>query len=186
MNAPLTDRVTPRAMMGPYKPLAPEAINAQALTSLMPVLIRAARAITRDPDRAEDLAQDALLRVWAKLRAGAEIDDLRPYLLTTLRNLAKRPPRMAPVEAAPDDTTPAAAFDRITMHEVLEAVATLPADQAQLLTRAATGDGTMAELAEESGLPQGTVASRVSRGRARLRKHFDLPEANPVGALLDR
>ena len=62
------------------------------LTTLMPALQRLARILAATPDLAEDMAQDALLRVWARLRKGGEIDDLRPYLMTTLRNASTRPP----------------------------------------------------------------------------------------------
>jgi RNA polymerase sigma-70 factor (ECF subfamily) len=152
----------------------------------MPVLLGTAYALTGSRDRAEDLAQDALLRVWARLRAGEEIAELRPYLFATLRNLARRPPRLAPAEAAAPDTAAHAAPDRIACREVLAALADLPPDQSRLLARAALGQQSLAEIAAECGLPAGTIASRLSRARARLRRRLDLPAASPVSALLDR
>lgn len=158
----------------------------QALTDLIPVLMRTALALTRSRDRAEDLAQEALLRVWTRLRDGEEIGDLRPYLLATLRNLARRPPRLAPAEAAAPESAPGAAADRLACGEVMAALSALPPDQLRLLTRAAIDAATTAELAAETGLPPGTVASRLSRARARLRARLDLPDADPVAALLER
>ncbi|MDH3264511.1 MAG: sigma-70 family RNA polymerase sigma factor [Paracoccaceae bacterium] len=160
--------------------------TARALTDLIPALLRAALALTRSGDHAEDLAQEALLRVWTRMHDGEEIGDLRPYALTTLRNLARRPPRLAPAEAAAPEATPSAAPDRIACREVIDALSALPPDQGRLLTRAAFGAATMAELAAETGLPPGTVASRLSRARARLRARLDLPETGPVAALLER
>jgi len=156
------------------------------LTTHMPALMRTALAVTRSRDRAEDLAQEALLRVWVRLRAGEEIDDLRPYLLTTLRNLARRPPRMAPAEAASPEAAPGEASDRIACAEVIAAIDALPPEQARLLNRTALDDATIAEIAAEAGLPIGTVASRVSRARARLRAELGLGVRDPVGDLLDR
>ncbi len=167
-------------------PAAAREAAAAALARLRPDLLRAARAIARCPDRAEDLAQEALLRVWIRLVAGERIDDLRPYLLTTLRNLARRPPRLLPAELAAPEAAPGNASDRMACREVIAAMGALPAGQATLLAEAALGDGTVAELAARAGLPPGTVASRVSRARASLRARFDLPEAAPVTALLDR
>jgi RNA polymerase sigma-70 factor (ECF subfamily) len=159
---------------------------AAALAAELPALLRAARALVRSRDGAEDLVQEALLRVWTRMRAGGEIEALRPYLRTTLRNLARRPASLAPAEAAAPEATPPGAADRIACREVLAALAELPPDQAQLLARAALGAATMADLAAETGLPPGTVASRLSRARARLRARFDLPEDGPVAALLER
>lgn len=158
----------------------------RALMGHMPALMRAALALVRSRDCAEDLAQEALLRVWARMRSGEPIGELRPYLLATLRNLARRPPRPIPAEAASPDTAPDRAPDRLACREVLAALAELPSEQAGLLALAAIGGGTVAELAAETGLPPGTVASRVSRARARLRARLDLPEAAPVAALLGR
>ncbi|MCX7645982.1 MAG: sigma-70 family RNA polymerase sigma factor [Rhodobacteraceae bacterium] len=161
------------------------AVDPAELTALIPDLERAARAISRRGGEAEDLAQEALLRVWARLASGAAVEDLRPYLLTTLRNLARRPPRLPPAEAAPPEATPPEAAGRIAVREVAEALRSLPAEQARLLVAAAAGTRTLAELAEETGVPPGTVASRVARARARLRAAVDLPEHAPVSALLD-
>ena len=166
--------------------VTPAPSERRALVGLIPDLRRAARAIVRDPDRAEDLAQEALLRVWARLRDGGSVGELRPYLMTTLRNLARRPPRLAPAEAAAPESTEPAAAGRIAVREVAAALAEMPPDQARLLLAAASGAGTIAEIAAGAGLPPGTVPSRVSRARARLRAAFDLPEDAPVAALLSR
>ena len=152
----------------------------------MPALMRAALAVTRSRDRAEELSQEAFLRVWAKLRQGERIEDLRPYLLTTMRNLARRPKPMAPAEAAPPEAAPGDTSDRMACDRVMAAIRALPRDQADLLTRTALDDATIAEIAAETGLPMGTVASRVSRARARLRAKLELDRENPVADLLER
>ena len=157
-----------------------------ALVAAIPALRRTARALVRCPDRAEDITQEALLRVWARMRDGEEIAAPLAYLRATARNLARRPPRLDPAEAASPESTPPCAEDRLACRAVMAALAALPPEQAALLTSAALGEGTVAEIAIATGLPPGTVASRVSRARARLRRDLGLPETRPVGALLDR
>lgn len=171
----------PRFLPAPLAEMPP----AHALTALIPDARRTARAILRNGDLAEDVVQEALLRVWARLNAGVPIGDLRPYLMTTVRNLARRPRPLAPAEAAPPEAAPGGAHDRIACTEVLAALTHLPRDQARLLTVTALNGATLAELAETTGLPPGTVASRVSRARARLRAQFGLSEKRTVSDLLD-
>ena len=49
------------------------------LTQVMPALLRLARILARDKDSADDLAQEALVKVLNRLDTGGEINDLRPY-----------------------------------------------------------------------------------------------------------
>ncbi len=156
-----------------------------ALTALMPDLHRLARILAPGPDAAEDLAQEALLKVWAKLDRGITIDDLRPYLMTTLRNEARRPRRRtAPLDSAPTPSTPADAPRRIACKEVMQAIDALPAGQSDLMQRYLSDGCSYAELACRTGLPLGTVTSRMARARARLCAQLDLPAGSAVQAIL--
>jgi RNA polymerase sigma factor (sigma-70 family) len=51
-------------------------------------LIAYATSLTGNPQVAEDLAAEAHFRVWRRLRAGHEVDNIPAYLTTTVRNLA--------------------------------------------------------------------------------------------------
>jgi RNA polymerase sigma-70 factor (ECF subfamily) len=155
------------------------------LLGLIPDLRRLSRRLVRDPDRADDLAQEALLRVWAQMAAGAEIDNLRPYLMESARNLARRPARQG--EELNEADMPVIAPEapgKLAMRDVAAALARLPKAEASMILDVATGSMSYADLAARSGLPLGTVMSRLSRSRARLRKHCGLPKAGPVAALL--
>lgn len=164
---------------------APAPDRAEALAGCLPDLTRAARRLAPRAGEAEDLVQEAVARVLARLRAGDEVRDLRPYLLATLRNLARRPrPGMAPLD---DEAGPAVAPEaegRLAAEEVLRAVAGLPPEQAVLLRGIAFEGASLAQLARRHGLPVGTVTSRVVRGRARLARRLGLPPDAPVTALL--
>lgn len=160
--------------------------RAEELARLMPQLCRVARRLTPGREAAEDLAQEALLRVWARLVDGGEIVELRPYLFSALRNLGRRPGRVE--EMLTDDNeprVPPAAGRRIALREVLAQVAALPPEQGDLIRALAVEGVSYSELARRHRLPLGTVMSRVSRGRARLLRALDLPPVGPVTALLE-
>ncbi|MCF6315921.1 MAG: sigma-70 family RNA polymerase sigma factor [Marinosulfonomonas sp.] len=156
------------------------------LTTLMPALQRLARILAPSPDLAEDMAQDALLRVWARLKKGGEIDDLRPYLMTTLRNASTRPP-VQDQELTDQNTPshPAEIWNRFACADVNGAISRLPDEQAELLRPLAMDGSSYADLAKTFGLPIGTVMSRISRARAHLRTDLELPKAHAVEALLE-
>ena len=80
----------------------------QDLTDFIPDLMRLSLRLKRgDRAAAEDLAQEALLRVWARLRAEGRIDDLRPYLMEAARNLSRRPPHPTlPGDDLPEPSPP--------------------------------------------------------------------------------
>lgn len=151
------------------------------LIALMPALSRRCRRLTRDAVAAEDLAQEALLRVWAQIRAGAAIDDLAPYLMTAAHNLARRPgPRMQPLDGVAEATVAAEGPRRVMLREVAGRLAALsPADRRILLHQALDG-ASYAEIAVAEGLTIGTVMSRLARARARLRAGCGLPPRGPA------
>lgn len=159
--------------------------SAPELVALIPDLRRLARRLTRDPVAAEDLVQEALLRVWTQLGRQSGIEDLKPYLMTAARNLARRPrPAALALSDAPEPTAPPLAPGRLALREVAGALSRLPAAEMRLILRQVTGGESYAEIAAAEGLPIGTVMSRLARGRARLRKDCGLPENGPVAAFL--
>jgi len=155
-----------------------------ALTALRPELLRLARLLTRDGDLADDLTQEALLAVWARLQAGEEIRALRPYLKTVLRNASRRHRITEQATAAAPPGHAPEAPGRLACRDVLRAVAGLPPEQARLLLLLASTGASYADLARATGLPLGTVTSRLSRARAALCATLDLPPEAPVATLL--
>lgn len=157
------------------------------LTDLMPALLRAARRMVDGRDAAEDLVQEGLLRVWARLDKGAQIEDLAPYLRATMRNIVRRRRTDAPLElieeAIPGE--PGAAGGRLATADVLAAIDRLPEPQAALLRALMVHEESYEALAARLDLPIGTVMSRLSRARAALRLQMDLPDGRSTDALLD-
>jgi len=161
--------------------------RASELAALRPRLLRRARRYTNDATEAEDLIQEAIVRVWIRLRADPPITDLYSYVVSAMRRLAmRRPPADAELTEADAPQVPAEAPRRIAAAEVMMAVHELPEDQAELLIGYAVEGNSYTTLAEQHGVPVGTVMSRVARGRARLKARLNLPAKAPVEALLDR
>ncbi len=155
------------------------------LIRLMPALKRLARILAPRPDLADDLAQDALLRVLARLNTGAQIDDLRPYLMTTLRNGCTK--SAAQDQELTEQNSPShdgEIWPRFACADVAGAISRLPDEQAALLRLLVLHGASYAELAAAFDLPIGTVMSRISRARAQLRGDLGLPKSSAVEVLL--
>ena len=152
--------------------------RAAELARLRPRLIRRAARLTGSPAEAEDLAQEALLNVWSRLAAGHAVADLDAYLWVTLRHLAarRRAGAVPPEEttALPDPSAPAEM--RLFAREVVSAMSALPPQEARLLGLVALEGASYAEAARREGVPMGTVMSRLSRGRARLKARLKIDE----------
>ncbi len=166
--------------------------STRAFIALLPDLRRSARRLSRSNNDADDLVQETLLKVWARLAMAnqgasdaAPVTDLRAYAFATLRNAAKRPPRpTAELEEAQLPKVSAdAAPATVAVSDAMAALNRLPRDQVQLLRLRALDGLSYAEIAKETGLPMGTVTSRLSRGRAALRLALGLPRGAPVSDL---
>lgn len=180
----------------PEEPPPPEtgAPPVRAFLALMPDLRRAARRFARSAEDADDLVQETLLKVWSRMAmtrrqaAGtAPVTDLRAYAFATLRNCARtRPP--GPPQAATDasDTRADPGADpeaRALASAALRALSALPDEQRHLMRLRALEGLSYAEIAAETGLPMGTVTSRLARGRRALRLALDLPGDAPLSDL---
>ena len=139
-------------------------------------LRRTARRLTRNSEDADDLVQDTLLRVWSRMAMAATgsvdakpVHDLRAYAFATLRHRAyARAALVQPVEAEAEDAVAPRGSDattRMACAEALEALAALPEEQQSLLKMRAIDGLSYAEIARTTGLPLGTVTSRLARGR---------------------
>lgn len=142
-----------------------------ALVPLIPGLMRRARRLSGSRSEAEDIVQDTLLRLCQRLRDGSQIDDLPAYAMRTLTNGARRTWKTRPTEELEDDmaTTEPEAHIRLDCADTLAAIAALPEPQRALMAYLIEGETSPASIAARTGLPLGTVMSRLARARARLR-----------------
>lgn len=151
---------------------------------LVPALRRYARALLRDKDGADDLVQDCLERVvsrWHLFDPGAQI---RPWVFTILHNLAVSRLRQrqrrgihVPIDETGDDALgrPGTQDAALLRRDLLEALKQLPEEQREVLLLVTVEELSYLEAAKILSVPLGTVMSRLSRGRERLRVLLELP-----------
>jgi len=145
----------------------------------IPRLRRYARALTRASDRADDLVQDTLLRALTKLHLWQPGTDIRAWLFTimhhqyvnTVRREAREATTVADIEHISshlvDTTDPTA---RRQLVELDRALAQLSAEQREVLLLVGLEGMDYDSVAQILGVPIGTVRSRLSWGRERLRE----------------
>ena len=151
----------------------------QQLLSWVPRLRRYARALAGNRDDADDLVQDTLERAWAKSALWRGVADMRGWLFGIMHNLhvdGVRRPRVATQSI--DDDTPEVAIaptqgERLAVLDLQAALDLLPIEQKEIVLLVALEDMAYADVAKALGIPIGTVMSRLSRGRERLRALMD-------------
>ena len=157
---------------------------------LFDVLSRGARRLARSEADAEDLLQDTLLHAYAGFRSFKEGTNLKAWLFRILYNrwvsthrTKQRRPAEVPVDVITDrDLAGTAARLAAGLHsaetevlntlpdnEIKAAMDSLPQSFRTVVYYADVQGYTYAETAAILNIPMGTVMSRVSRGRQRLR-----------------
>ncbi|MFH1603504.1 MAG: sigma-70 family RNA polymerase sigma factor [Pseudomonadota bacterium] len=139
----------------------------------VPRLRRYARALVGDSHRADDLVQDTLERSLTKFHLWRRGSDLRAWLFTIMHNVFVNQLK-ARRESSLDDTAAAALqcapqSDPLEMRDLDAALRRLPAEQREVLLLVGLEQMSYAETGKALGIPIGTVMSRLSRGRERLR-----------------
>ncbi len=152
------------------------------LVAAMPRLRRYARVLTGDVARADDLVQETLARAWEKRRLWQAGTDLRAWLFTVMHNVFINQRAMARRESLnvslDGDAAAGEAWQfavrpaqqtRVELIELMEQVGRLPVEQREVLLLAAVEELRYAEIAGVLAIPVGTVMSRLSRAREKLR-----------------
>ncbi len=131
----------------------------------------------RDPQAAEDVQQQVFLEVWQR---APTFDPDRAGLLTWIMTIARSRAidhlrRRVPEPAGTLASEPGAArvdaeADRLIEHwHFVGLLAQLPGDEARVLRLRFYDELTQVEIAERTGIPLGTVKSRMVSGLGRLR-----------------
>jgi RNA polymerase sigma factor (sigma-70 family) len=154
-------------------------MNRHQVAEHLPGLRRYARVLTGDAWAADDLVQDTLERAcrkWLLWRAGT---DLRAWLFTLMHNLYLNQQRAAtPLPLVVDIDTLAASLqapvgNSDTALDLERCLQRLPAEQRAVLMLVTVEDLSYTDTAKVLQVPVGTVMSRLSRARVRLRELFD-------------
>jgi RNA polymerase sigma-70 factor, ECF subfamily len=144
----------------------------------IPAMLRYARSLTRDESAAEDLVHDALVQAYT--RAGQYRPDrpLRTWLFAILHNRFVSDVRHMEVQkkhraSLADAATMAQPPDqeaRLRLSEVDRALQELSDDQRCALHLVGVEGLSYQEAASVLSIPIGTLISRISRARTRLRE----------------
>ena len=145
------------------------------ITEHIPRLRRYARALTGERSAADDLVQDTLERALSRFHLWRQGSDLRAWLFTIMHNIYVNQTRSRirhPQEALDDsaaDELRAREPDWGELRDLEEALGRLPGEQRSVLLLVGLEQFTYEEAARVLDIPLGTVMSRLSRGRERLR-----------------
>jgi RNA polymerase sigma-70 factor (ECF subfamily) len=148
--------------------------EAERLVELIPRLRRYARALVGDRSTADDLVQDTLERAWAKLHLYRRGTDLRAWLFTVMHNVHVNRVRASRATDTLGDEMPELAqrapqSDALLVRDLDRAIARLPQEQRAVLLLVTLEEMSYDEVARTLGIPIGTVMSRLSRAREKLR-----------------
>jgi len=163
--------------------------RAALIEAQIPGLRRFACALLRgDREAADDLVQDALERALSHWNLRRNQENLKGWLYTILYNRFLSDQHRLRRRGTHDALTEETELPGVDggQHSVLEhrdlrrAFAALPEEQRAALLLVGVEDLSYQEAARVLGVPIGTVMSRLSRGRERLRRymHGDMSENN--------
>ena len=145
------------------------------LLAAIPRLRAFAVSLCGNPDRADDLVQETLVKAWSHLDSFVEGTNLPAWLFTILRNIYYSEYRKRRREVADSEGTMAARLataptqnGHMDFLDFREALQKLPADQREALVLIGASGLSYEEAASICHCAVGTMKSRVNRARHRL------------------
>jgi RNA polymerase sigma-70 factor (ECF subfamily) len=157
--------------------------EAQALPHL-DAAYNLARWLSRSPADADDIVQDAMLRAFRAFD-GFRGGDIKPWLLTIVRNCSRSagadvkrrghtplPEEDASALVSPEPSPEMLALEASESRKLDEAIALLPNEFREVLILREMEDMSYREIADVTGVPIGTVMSRLARARAMLKQKW--------------
>jgi RNA polymerase sigma-70 factor (ECF subfamily) len=163
-------------------------IFAKELITHLPALRRYATGLTGRSAEADDLVQDCIERALRRQDGLQQKEKMGAWLRSILHNvfiddLRRRRARGTSLDVRDledDLVLSAPPEDRAGMQDVLRATMALSVEHRQILVLVGVEGLSYREVAEELGVPLGTVMSRLARARERLREKLEAPGADIV------
>jgi RNA polymerase sigma-70 factor, ECF subfamily len=170
---------------------------AREIEALLPSLKRYAQYLTRDAVAADDLVQETVARGIKKIHLWRPGTDLRAWLFRILHNLYVSGVRQALRNRAMVEWASAQSLSTclprqigwLELRELERGLARLPEAQRSVVMSIGWDGERYETIAARLGIPLGTVRSRLSRGRTRLReltdtapppRHGSQPQSRPA------
>ena len=145
------------------------------LLSLVPFLRAFARSLTGNPEAADDLAQETLVKAWQNRSSFIPGTNLKAWLFTILRNQfysdRRRAWRQAPWDQEAAEAIPGASggqFHAADLSDTVRALGRLSDEQREALILVGAGGFSYEDAAAICKCAIGTVKSRVARARKTL------------------
>ena len=138
----------------------------EKIAQLIPRLRRYARALASAGKPPDDLVRRTLERASEEVRVAHAQADLRVWLFTLLHETYIEDAAAQDAEASASEPPPRATT-RFPPFE--QAIATLPPQQREIFLLVTLEDMSYDQVAKTLGIPIGTVMSRLSRAREKLR-----------------
>ncbi len=158
------------------------------LIAVIPNLRAFAVSLCGNPDRADDLVQETLVKAWSNLDSFVVGTNLPAWLFTILRNIYYSEYRKRRREVADSDGAIAARLatapsqnshmDLLDFHVALQQ---LPNDQREALILIGASGLSYEEAAGICGCAVGTMKSRVNRARNRLAELLSIRSSREFG-----
>lgn len=170
-------------MNAPFAGKNGESAFARLCEELRPDLYRFAFWLARDRQVAEDVVQESLLRAWRSRESLTDPRAAKPWLLTIVRREharlyeRKRFETVQVDELVGSESPELAVTEAQEVLDVRRAILALEDDYREPLVLQVLMGHTTEEIAEQLGLTQGAVLTRLFRARQKLRKRLGLGAA---------
>lgn len=138
--------------------------------------------VLRDRGAAEDVFQQVFTEIWRRSHGyDPQRGSLVTWALTIARSRAideqrRRRPEPIDPDGLPEQSAPAPQDAAIEQWRMAQLLSRLPTDERELLRLRFYDELSQSEIAEQTGMPLGTVKSRMVRGLKRLRGLLDEEE----------
>jgi RNA polymerase sigma-70 factor (ECF subfamily) len=158
------------------------------MLALLPNLRGFALSLCGDPERADDIVQETLLKAWDHFDSFQEGTNLRAWLFTILRNTFLSEMRKKRREVADSDGKLAESLSvvpaqqgHVDLTDVRNALDLLPSAQREAVILVGAAGMSYEEAAGVARCAVGTIKSRVNRGRLKLAELLNLEQADSFG-----
>ncbi|GGA30462.1 RNA polymerase sigma factor [Neptunicoccus cionae] len=154
-------------------------MNRDKLFDHLEDLLVYAHHLTRNRDQAEDLVQDVVLHILSRETCLSDVEHPRRYMAVILRNLfldqtrkKGRAPSHVPIDDQDPEDENADVYGALACAQTLAAIGRLPEEYRTVMRLRVDAGLSYSDMAEQLELPIGTVMSRMSRARSKLRDYL--------------
>lgn len=151
----------------------------EEITRYLPALRAFALSLTHDPNLADEVVQETVIKAWINFGSFENGTNLKAWLFTILRNtfyseLRRRRPELVELDDLHEQNIGMRPYqeDMLVLRDFMNSFRTLSLEQREALLLIGALGFTYEEAADMCAVPIGTMKSRVNRGRSALATHL--------------